>query len=359
MAQSTHIGYRRIQKGIGCVVCLFLFVCALVSAAPVAKADVVQAAAGTSAAVVMEATTGRVLYQNNAYVPKPMASTTKILTAITAIEHLAFDKTVSISPQAAGIEGSSIYLKAGEQWRVEDLLYGLMLRSGNDAACQLALSTAGSIQAFAALMNDTAYRAGAYRSHFCNPHGLHEDNHYTTAYDLACITAYSMRNPLFCQIVATRTHRYSVGGEQRVFVNKNKMLQGYEGAIGVKTGYTKVAGRCLVTAAERDGMRLIAVVLNEYDMWYRSAELLDNAFAEYTLRDVWTAGDVKTATLRGTPTPVTVRHTYRYPLSAAEMDRLQYDFSLSGRRSNDPCLGEVVVRLDNRVLFRDKVYLSL
>ena len=317
------------------------------------------ASSGGSSSIVIEASTLRVLSAENAHVAKPMASTTKILTAITVLRHLDVDRVVTIVPEAQGIEGSSIYLRAGERWRVLDLLYGLMLRSGNDAAVQLAITTAGSVEAFVALMNETAYLAGAYHSHFVNPHGLHDPKHYTTAYDLALITAYAMRDPLFCRIVSTRSHTCTVGEEKRVFVNKNKMLSGYEGAIGVKTGYTKVAGRCLVSAAEREGMRLISVVLNEYDMWYRSADMLDAAFARYGLTPLWRAGEPRTLNVRGVATLVTIRTTALYPLSEEERRRVTWSFSLLGKPSASGPLGDAFATLDGRILHSTKVYAAL
>ena len=360
MAQSVVFRYRRIQKGIGFFLALFLVLLPSASFvfSPVAEAERITAvsSSGGASSIVIEASTLRVLSAFDAHTPKPMASTTKILTAITVIKHVDVNRVVAVSPEAVGIEGSSIYLRAGEKWRVIDLLYGLMLRSGNDAAVQLALTTAGSVEAFAAMMNETAYLAGAFHSHFVNPHGLHHPDHYTTAYDLALITAYALRDPLFCQIVSSRSHTYTVGEEKRVFVNKNKMLAGYPGAIGVKTGYTKVAGRCLVTAADRDGMRLISVVLNEYDMWYRSADLLDAAYASYHLTPLWTAGETRTLKVRGDIRPVTVRATAYYPLTERERKRLIWTFSLLGRPTSDALLGEAFATLDGRVLARTNVY---
>ena len=312
-----------------------------------------------AAAIVMETSSGRVLYDDNAHTSMPMASTTKILTAITVLRHTDPSRLVTVDAAAVGVEGSSIYLKAGERWRILDLLYGLMLRSGNDAAVQLAIATAGSVEAFAALMNDVAVRAGAFHSHFVNPHGLHHPEHYTTAYDLACITAYAMGDPLFARIVSTRSYTFTIGKERRTFVNKNKMLAGYEGAIGVKTGYTKVAGRCLVTAAERGGMRLICVVLHEYDMWYRSADLLDAAFNNYRMTPLWQAGEARTVRYLGEPTPVTVRTTAYYPLCEQEARRLTWTFSLLGKPATDACLGEAFATLDGRIIHSAKVYSAL
>lgn len=336
-----------------CVAVAFGVAPSVASAEPAAPSVALSVA---PASIVLESSTGRVLSASNAYLSMAPASTTKILTAITVLKHVDVNRTVEVSAQAAGVEGSSIYLKAGEKWTVLDLLYGLMLRSGNDAAVQLALTTAGSVEAFATLMNDVAYRAGAFHSHFANPHGLHDARHYTTAYDLAAITAYAMRDPLFRRIVATKTHTFTQGGERRTFVNKNKMLSGYEGAVGVKTGYTKAAGRCLVSAAERDGMRLVAVVLHEYDMWYRSADLLDAAFAKYRMAALWQAGEARTVKYLGNPTPVTVRETARYPLSAEEAASLRWSFVMEGKKAKGDCLGEAFAYLGDRLIYRGKVY---
>ena len=204
----------------------------------------------------------------------PMASTTKILTAIIIIEDCKLDEEVTVPKEAEGAEGSSVYLKAGDVYTVEELLYGLMLRSGNDCAETLALYHSGSIERFAAVMNRRALRMGAEHSSFVNPHGLPDDRHYTTARDLALITAYAMENETFRTIVSCKFY------EGRAWKNKNKMLFEYEGADGVKTGFTTRAGRCLVTSATRDGVRLVCVVLSSPQMYERTAELLDQAFVK-------------------------------------------------------------------------------
>ena len=309
--------------------------------------NAVASADGAAAAIVLETSTGRVLYSANAYAPLPMASTTKVLTAITVLQHLPLDARVTVCPQAQGVEGSSVYLRAGEVWTVRDLLYGLMLRSGNDCAVQLAISTAGSVQAFATMMNDTAVAAGATHSHFVNPHGLHDPHHYTTAYDLARITAYALRNREFARIVSTRAYTYTHPTRgQQTFVNKNKMLAGYAGANGVKTGYTQVAGRCLVSSARRDGMQLVCVVLHCYTMWQTSAELMDAAFATYPMRCLWQAGQPVVLAGAG-PTPVTVPYDLAYPLSGAECARLCYRYVPTASGTG---LGTVEVHMDGHTL---------
>ena len=174
-----------------------------------------------------------------------------------------------------------MYLRAGQSISVEDLLFGLMLRSGNDAAIALAIETSGSTREFANLMNKTATACGATDSYFVNPHGLHDENHFTTALDLAKITAKAYENPDFVRIVSSKTRKITVDGVETVIANKNKMLKNYDCANGVKTGFTKASGRCLVSGAKRGDMQLISVVLNCGDMWNESVRLLDFGFDNY------------------------------------------------------------------------------
>ncbi len=255
-----------------------LFACALSCAASLPAV----AAGAYSSYSVMELSTGTTLSENNPGAKLPMASTTKIMTALLICEDCDLDRIVTVPQEAAGVEGSSIYLKKGEEIDVRDLLYGLMLRSGNDSAVALAIIHSGSVQAFVRRMNERAEEIGATNTHFCNPNGLHDDNHYTTSHDLCAITCAAMKNALFRKVVGTKSWQ----GKFRSYSNKNKMLYNYEGATGVKTGYTTKAGRCLVSSAERDGMELVCVVLNEYDMYAKSAQLLDSCFSCYALYKV-------------------------------------------------------------------------
>jgi len=231
-------------------------------------------------ACVIDYDTGTILYEKNAFVKRPMASTTKIMTAILAIENCPLDAWVPISGQAAGIGGSVMGLKAGTNVRMEDLLYGLMLCSGNDAAVAIAEYCAGSVRDFANMMNEKAREIGAYETHFSNPHGLDAEDHYTTAYDLAKITRYALQNPVFNRIVRMREYYY----DGRTLTNTNEMLDLYEGTDGVKTGYTGLAGRCLVTSATRNNVRLISVVLfcdSKSLRTQSSMKILDYAFENY------------------------------------------------------------------------------
>ena len=271
-----------------CLAATLISCCGIASATTVKNAESDGFSTTAKSAVVMERTSGRVLFEQNADTRLPMASTTKIVTALTVLNHAKLDDVVEVSPKAVGIEGSSVYLRAGEHLTVRELLYGLMLRSGNDCAVALALHVAGSVEAFAEMMNETASKAGCQNSHFVNPHGLHDDAHYTSARDLGKLTCLALENVDFQQIVATKTVRISNEGMEydRVLVNKNKLLSNCENADGVKTGYTKKAGRCFVGSATRNGMQVVVVVLNCGPMFEETAEMLNVAFANYHLQCV-------------------------------------------------------------------------
>ena len=239
-------------------------------------------------ACVIDIDTGRILAAKNENEKSEPASITKIMTALIALENADIKKVVTIPSAAAGVEGSSIYIKAGEKYSLEDLLYGLMLRSGNDAATAIAIDVAGSVDAFVEKMNQKAQELGCTGTHFNNPHGLPDEKHYTTAHDMALITAAALRNDTFVKIASTKNYTAEPdgAGETRSWQNKNKLLWQYEGAIGVKTGYTKSAGKTYVGAAERNGIRIAVVVLGAKDMWGDAATLLDDAFASYQQVDL-------------------------------------------------------------------------
>ncbi len=294
---------------------------------------------------VTEVSSRRFLYERNAETNLPMASTTKILTAIIILDDCDIHETVTIPKAAEGTEGSSVYLRAGEQYTVEELLYGLMLRSGNDCAVTLALYHSGSIQAFAQAMNEKAVSVGAEHSRFVNPHGLPDSRHYTTARDLSLISAYAMQNKKFREIVSCKYF------EPRNWQNKNKMLYQYEGAIGVKTGFTVAAGRCLVTAAERGGMTLVCVVLNSPQMYERTAELLNNAFSEYELTQLCTPE----TTVEG----YAVKYAFSYPLTALEREKVKTEISVDSPipEAEGEIAGQMKIMLENNLLFSQNLYI--
>lgn len=234
-------------------------------------------------AVLIEKNSGDIIYSKDANTRAGMASTTKIMTALVVLNKLPLDKKIKVAKEAVGVEGSSIYLTAGEELTVKELLYALLLESANDAAAALAYEVSGSIEAFADEMNALAAEMGLENTHFTNPHGLYDEEHYTTAYELALITAEALENEAFAEIVATRQKTIPLNGGEgaRVLVNHNRLLQTYEGARGVKTGYTIRTGRTLVSAAERDGVSLIGVTLNSPDDWNDHQKMLDYGFEQY------------------------------------------------------------------------------
>ncbi|MGI6567327.1 MAG: D-alanyl-D-alanine carboxypeptidase [Firmicutes bacterium] len=241
-----------------------------------------------SAAVLMDQQTGQVLWAKNPNWQRPIASLTKIMTAVLVLERCPLDEPAAVTREAARTPGSSMYLRGGTSYPVQDLLWGLLLASGNDAAEALAQHVAGSTEAFAAFMNRKAALLGARSSHFTNPHGLPDDNHYSTAYDLALITRYAMSIPQFAAIVASQRAVISepAGSEpgresSRPIYNKNRLLWQYEGANGVKTGYTTAAGRCLAASGTRHGRQVIAVVLDAPKMWEDAAALLTYGLEEF------------------------------------------------------------------------------
>ncbi len=238
------------------------------------------------AACVMERDSERVLYAKNENAQLPMASTTKIVTAIVVIENCSLDDIVTINKEAVGVEGSSVYLKEGEKWTVKDLLYGLMLRSGNDCAVALAYHVGGNIATFVQLMNDFAKKINCTNTHFVNANGLHDNEHYTCALDLAKITCYALRNCLFSKIVSTKSFKAVINGVERVFVNKNKLLCTLNEADGVKTGYTKKAGRCFVGSATKKGMQIVCVVLNDGPMFEDCQSMLSKVFELYDYKTI-------------------------------------------------------------------------
>ncbi len=301
----------------------------------------VKAATESRGECVVEISSRRFLHERNADIRLPMASTTKILTALVVLGEENLDEIVIVPKEAEGTEGSSVYLKAGEEISVRDLLYGLMLRSGNDCAVTLALHHSGSVRRFADAMNQKAISVGAENSCFRNPHGLPDEGHYTTARDLALIASAAMENDTFREIVSTKYY------EPRAWKNKNRMLWDFEGALGVKTGFTVRAGRCLVSAAERNDMTLVSVVLNSPQMFERSEELLSNSFDKYRMTQICSS-DVAYGGYR-------VLHSFVYPLAQHEAEKIRIEtipFESSGEIA-----GAMKIYLENRLLFSQNLFM--
>lgn len=234
------------------------------------------------AAVLIEASSGKILMEKNAYERLPMASTTKIMTALLLAERGNLDETLVTTREMVTVEGSSMGLRAGDTVSYHDLLYGMLLASGNDAANTTAIALGGSLSGFAQMMNDKAADLGLTSTHFVTPSGLDDPDHYTTAYDLARLAAYAMENPDFKAAASSKTATLCYGNPpyKRTLANHNKLLSRYEGTIGVKTGFTKKSGRCLVSSAEREGARLVAVTLNAPDDWNDHENLFNFGFSQ-------------------------------------------------------------------------------
>jgi len=270
------------------------------------------------AAALIDVESGRILYSSRGDEPMLIASLTKIMTAIVAIENGDLDSMVKVSSKAFAKEGSSLYLKQGEEMTLENMLYGMMLRSGNDAATAIAEHVGGSEEGFVYLMNAKAEELQLTNSHFANPHGLDAEGHYSSANDLAALTAYALHNPVFKEIVKTQVKTADNPNDKWDYKwsNKNKMLRLYEGADGVKTGYTKKALRCLVSSATRNGQQLVAVTLNDGNDWNDHAALLNFGFNHYPLKPLIERGDkvsgYELVTSKG----------FSYPLGNGEQERL-------------------------------------
>lgn len=330
------------------------------------SSDLEASAYGGSGSVVIEVESLRVLKGENIDARLPMASTTKAMTALIVIESRNLDEVVNVPDAAVGVEGSSIYLKKGEKLTVKELLFGLMLSSGNDAAVALAIDTAGSIEAFAEKMNAKADELGLKNTHFVNPHGLEADGHYTSAYDLAVIAANGMKNPTFREIVATQNVTISGNSEEntRYLHNKNKILASYNGGNGVKTGYTKAAGRCLIAASLRNGMQVVSVVLNRPAMFEEASALMDYAHNNYEMKTVVYANESLASVAVGKGfverTDIVCDKDIKVPLKRDGSETaditLELPESINAPHFAGDSVGVAGVNLNNRLLFSEKLY---
>ncbi len=308
-----------------------------------------------ASAILMDAGSGRVLFAQNVNEERSIASTTKLMTALTVVEHTPDLSTlVTVPDEAVGVEGSSIYLNYGEQLTIEQLLYGLMLQSGNDAAVALAIVCAGDMETFVGWMNDKAQELGMTHSHFENPNGLEGEAHYSCAYDMALLARAVLADPCLAAIVSTKSYSFGT----RTLTNHNKLLWRYEGCVGLKTGYTQKAGRTLVSAATRDHTTLVAVTLHDPDDWDDHVSLLDYGFQNWHSHLLASAGKalaylpVSGALARWTP--VEVAREVRYPLTAEEQvtARIQLAESLTAPVAQGPVVGSLTYYLNGEEIGR-------
>ncbi|HKM00648.1 MAG TPA: D-alanyl-D-alanine carboxypeptidase family protein [Sedimentibacter sp.] len=315
------------KKIITLTIIMFIFLC---------QFNLVQATPGVSAQayIVIDGESGRIIKSHNADLKLPIASTTKIMTAILAIDNIeSLNKKIEVPPECTGIEGSSIYLQAKQKVSVLDLLYGAMLRSGNDAAETLAkFAGRKNPDGFISMMNEKAKELGALNTNFVNASGLHDDNHYSTAYDLALISAYAMKNDTFKEIA--RAEKYKTVTMNNVFYNKNKVVHQYEYGTGIKIGFTKAAGRCLVAAAEKDGTEIITVLLNDGNWFNDSYSLFDWSFENYKLYSIVEKGQFAAAyTSEGNP--VFIDESYRCILTEEEKEQIRFEPLLTSELITD------------------------
>lgn len=316
-------------------------------------------------AILMEQQSGRVLYQKNEHKPMRIASITKIMTAILAIESGKLDEIVTISHNSVNTEGSSIYLKEGERISLEDLVYGLMLRSGNDAAIAIAEHVGGSVDGFVYLMNEKAKQIGMEQTVFSNPHGLDDhEEHYSTAYDMAILTRYAMKNEKFQEISGTKQYKAKrENGEYSYWRNKNRLLTGlYKYSTGGKTGYTKRAKRTLVSTASKDGMDLICVTLNAPNDWEDHINLFNYAFDHFELETLVREGKVKEIDDELYKNHVYVPYSFEYPLTKKERKAVEKNivFYRQGNVNEikgfpDP-VGKVVLTLKGETIGEVPIY---
>lgn len=320
-------------------------------------------------AVLMEQVSGRVLFEKNAHEKKRIASITKIMTALLAVESGKLDEMVTVSSRAFGTEGSSLYLQQGQKMKLKDLVYGLMLRSGNDAAVAIAEHVGGSLEGFELLMNQKAEEIGMENTSFTNPHGLdNTPNHYSTAYDMALLTRYAMNNKTYTKIAGTKNHKAPNPNEPWDYSwnNKNKMLKLYKYSTGGKTGFTKLARRTLVSTATKGDLSLIAVTLNAGDDWNDHMSLFDSGFKDYDLTEIMKSGKVKKIKNSFYKNKVVILEPFRYPLTDEEIEKLHIEIKLIkpkkdwSRKENVPTtVGKAYIMLEDEVIGTRNIHYGL
>ena len=346
-------------------ICLF---CVFFANAPNFFTFAKETSIGAKGACVMELQTGRVLFEQNADEKMPMASTTKILTCLLVVEQCDnLDAWVTVPDASVGIEGSSIYLRKGDRLTYRDLLYGLMFRSGNDAAVALSILIAGSVESFIDMCNAFCAEHQLLNTHYVTPNGLDDAEHYTTARDLAKLSCIALKNDVFAEIV--KTEMYTMAGQrqatkEKVLKNKNKFLQTYEGADGVKIGYTQKAGKCFVGSATRNGMHLVGAFLNVDNMFDVCACVFDSIFKTYAMMEVlppyYHFGSMPIVHGEKDYVHIVSKKPFIYPLSLVEKNVLimKYimDRNLKAPIEKNQVVGKVEIYLGNNLIFSSKIY---
>lgn len=346
---------------------LVIFICLVtLTVAAIPQKAGASVSVSAQSAVLIEQKTGRVLYEKDAYTKRRIASITKIMTAILAVESGKMNQYVTVSERATRAEGSSVYLKPGEKIKLKELVYGLMLRSGNDAAVAIAEYIGGSVDGFAYLMNQKAREIGMLNSHFTNPHGLDDsNNHYSTAYDMALLMRYAMQNKTFQEISGTKVYKAPNPTENwdRVWKNKNRLLSKYKYCTGGKTGFTKLAKRTLVTTAQKGDMSLIAVTLNDSDDWNDHIAMYESGFKGFDMAEVVPKGEVDIVNNKYYKNHLFLKNSIVYPATSEEMNLFSVKYKLDrpdpqGDDSNktERIVGKASVYLDGKVVEEEPIY---
>ncbi len=319
------------------------------------------------ASVILEKNSGRVLYENNAHKQLANASTTKIATFLTVLKNVEdYNTKFEVDSRSVGIEGTSIYLRKGEKLCVKELLFGMMLPSGNDAATALALHICDSVDEFGKLMTKEANSIGAKNSCFKNPHGLDQKGHYTTAYDLALIASECLNYEIFREVVTTKntTIPSSTGEGFRYLKSKNKLLTTFDGCTGIKTGYTSNAGRCLVSSAQRDGMHLVSVVLNCRPMFEESATRMEEMFEKYKMTEIVAPysylQDIEILNSKTKTVKVFNKKGFCYPLTEKEQNNINVevvlDKNIAAPLKKEESVGKIEIYFLKDLIFCEKIY---
>lgn len=319
--------------------------------------------------VLIESNSKRVLAGKNKDLTLPMASTTKIMTALSVLKRSEnLDTSFEIDKRAVGIEGTSMYLRKGETLSLKDLLYGMLIASGNDAACALALHFSATIEEFALIMNSDARELGLVNTNFKNPHGLDEKGHYTSAYDLAVITSEAMKYPLFREIVSQKSAIVKgAGGDQgdsRILINKNRLLGYFPYCTGGKIGFTDNAGRCLVSTASKDGLDVICVVLNCPDMFLDSKHILEYGLNNYIYTQLLESYKVHRKVIveegKAEEVKIYTKRSFYYPLTLDETMSLSFEYDLPEKLTapieKEQMIGEYRISLNDIVIFKENLY---
>lgn len=307
-------------------------------------------------AILMEEDTKRILVSKNKDKKMLIASTSKIMTAVIAIESGKINKTVKVTDKVLESYGSAIYLQIGEKMKLKDMIYGLLMQSGNDAAAMIS-DYLGGEEAFVEKMNNKAKKIGMKNTTFCNPSGLDEKTqNYSTSYDMAILMRYANSLPLFKKIVKTKKHVVESEDKTYIWRNKNKLLYSYKYTTGGKTGYTEKAGRTLVTSASKDGLNLIAVTLNDGNDFKNHKELYEYGFNNYQMVKVFDKDKVKLPNKK-----MYVLDDYYYPITKDELDLINIEFEIKDKikYKNNEEVGNVIIKLGNRVIHKEKIYVRV